>query len=208
MGLPVMEAIEMRLVSVVLLAAMMASLPTLEAGAAEVYLGVNVGRSDTPPVSGGHPAPISDSDGAYALLVGVRPLDWFAVEVKRVDLGKIEQAPGYCCDLFAFNARQDSLAVVGNFLYRTKHIDMSLRIGFADWEMDGLIEGGFAPMHRHTGSSTTDLLLGVGLQRRIGRFALRLDYDKWEHDDIVVPGMGVRFRAPDLLSVGMTWEFP
>jgi hypothetical protein len=133
----------------------------------------------------------ADDGSGFKGIVGLRPLDSFAIEANYVDLGETIvplSVPPPCIGC-ATTAQIDSEAVsvsaVG-FL-ALPLVDLFARVGYARWESEG------------SASETegSDPTYGAGAQFRVGSFALRFEYERFEFDD----------DNADLVSVGFTYTF-
>jgi hypothetical protein len=135
-----------------------------------------------------------DDDRGFKGIVGFRPLDSFAIEANYVDLGETRvpiniaciQAP--CPNEASIDSQVLSVSAVG--LYALPLVDLYARVGYARWESE---LAPFAPQDRE-GSDPT---YGAGAQVRVGSFALRFEYERFEFDD----------DDADLVSIGFTYTF-
>jgi hypothetical protein len=134
-----------------------------------------------------------DDDG-FKLIGGVRPLDKFAIEANYVDLGTTRVALNVVCvttpcpNESAIESRALSVSAVG--LFTLPLLDIYGRVGVARWESEQSI--GFTLK-----GEGTDPTYGAGIQLRLGSFALRVEYERFEFGD----------DAADLRSVGFTYTF-
>lgn len=141
-----------------------------------------------------------DEGVGFKAIVGARPLDWLAIEANYVDLGETAVPliagvcsvfPGSPCpNEETFNARAVSLSVLG--MRALPLVDLYARVGTARWETERQVR--FGPLQERTG---TDLTYGLGLQARVGSFALRAEYERFDFDRDEV----------DSLSLGFTYTF-
>jgi hypothetical protein len=136
----------------------------------------------------------ADDDRGLKGIVGLRPLDSFAIEANYVDLGETVvplslvciQAP--CPTAASIDSQAISVSAVG--LYTLPLVDLYARVGYARWES----ESSPFPSADREGSDPT---YGAGAQVRVGSFALRFEYERFEFDD----------ESADLVSVGFTYTF-
>jgi hypothetical protein len=136
----------------------------------------------------------ADDDRGLKGIVGIRPLDSFAIEANYVDLGETVvplslvciQAP--CPTEASIDSQAISVSAVG--LYTLPLVDLYARVGYARWES----ESSPFPAENREGSDPT---YGAGAQVRVGSFALRFEYERFEFDD----------ESADLVSVGFTYTF-
>ena len=137
----------------------------------------------------------ADDDRGFKGIVGFRPLDSFAIEANYVDLGEARvplsiacvQTP--CPNEAAIDSQAVSVSVVGMFALPL--VDLFGRVGYARWDSELTSVLGSA---ERDGSDAT---YGAGAQVRLGSFALRLEYERFQFDDDDV----------DLTSIGFTYTF-
>jgi len=163
-----------------------------------VYAGFSLGQSTTdfPDDVGSF---FDDKDTAFKLVVGLRPMDWWAVEVAYVDLGEVTQRQDIA-ELSGFKLEQAGFGAFGLLLYDISMVDLFARAGLVRWDAD-LSANTFAGTLRAS-ESGTDIAWGVGAQLRFGSLAARLEYERYEIDE--TDGL---IGKPDLFSVGLTWTF-
>ena len=136
----------------------------------------------------------ADDDRGFKGMVGFRPLDSFAVEANYVDLGQSRVPLSLVCVTppcpteATIDSQLLSVSAVGMFALPL--VDLFGRVGYATWESE------LAPFvtQKRDGSDPT---YGAGAQVRIGSFALRFEYERFEFED----------DSSDLLSVGFTYTF-
>ena len=136
----------------------------------------------------------ADDDRGLKAIVGIRPLDSFAIEANYVDLGETVvplslvciQAP--CPTGTSIDSQAVSVSAVG--LYALPLVDLYARVGYARWEA----ESSPFPAEDREGSDPT---YGAGAQVRVGSFALRFEYERFELGE----------DSADLVSVGFTYTF-
>ncbi len=136
----------------------------------------------------------ADDDRGFKGLVGFRPLDSFAIEANYVDLGETVVPLSLACITTpcpteaSIDSQAVSVSAVG--LLALPLVDLFARVGYARWESE---QSSFSPQQRE-GSDPT---YGAGAQFRVGSFALRFEYERFEFDD----------DNADLVSVGFTYTF-
>lgn len=137
--------------------------------------------------------PVDDERG-FKAIVGFRPLDSFAIEANYADfrdttvpIGILCVAPN-CPTEASIDSRAVSVSAVG--LLALPLVDLYGRVGVSRWESKQTV---FAVQE----SEGTDPTYGAGAQVRVGSFALRLEYERFEFDD----------DSADLVSVGFTYTF-
>lgn len=140
-----------------------------------------------------------DEGKGFKAIVGARPVDRFAIEANYVDLGETSVTllvacpaiPGFPCpDEETFDAQAVSVSVLG--MLALPLVDLYGRVGVARWETERQVR--FGALQERSG---TDATYGLGLQARVGSFALRAEYERF------------RFGGDDMgsLSVGFTYTF-
>jgi hypothetical protein len=142
------------------------------------------------------PAAIGDADDdrGFKGIVGFRPLDAFAIEANYVDFGETSVPLGIACittpcpNEATIDSQAISVSAVGMFALPL--VDRFARVGYARWESD------LAPFATEERSGS-DPTYGAGAQVRLGSFALRLEYERFEFDD----------DSADLVSIGFTYTF-
>ena len=163
-----------------------------------IYIGGSLGTPSSDLDWSTDHGPEDESNG-FKAIVGARPLDWLAIEANYVDLGEtavplLVVCPalvGYLCpDEETFDAQVLSVSVLG--MLALPLVDLYARVGSARWETQRQVR--FGGEQESEGSDPT---YGVGLQGRVGGFALRLEYERFDFD---------RDDA-DLLSLGFTYTF-
>ncbi len=136
----------------------------------------------------------ADDDRGFKGVVGFRPLDSFAIEANYVDLGETRMPLAMACittpcpNEAQIDSQAVSVSAVG--LLALPLVDLFARVGYARWESE---QSSFSPQERE-GSDPT---YGAGAQFRVGSFALRVEYERFEFDD----------DDADLVSVGFTYTF-
>ena len=136
----------------------------------------------------------ADDDRGFKGIVGFRPLDAFAIEANYVDLGDATVPLNIACITTPCptETQVDSQAIpvsaVG--LLALPLVDLFARVGYARWES----EVSPFPAQEREGSDPT---YGAGAQVRVGSFALRLEYERFDFDD----------DSADLVSIGFTYTF-
>jgi OmpA-OmpF porin, OOP family len=142
-----------------------------------------------PAASGG-----PEDDRGFKGIVGFRPLDSFAIEANYVDLGETVVPVAVACITTpcpteaSIDSQAVSVSAVGLFTFPA--VDLFARVGYARWQSE---LAPFATQEREG----TDPTYGAGAQVRVGSFALRLEYERFNFDD----------DAADLVSVGFTYTF-
>ena len=129
----------------------------------------------------------ADDDRGLKAIVGFRPLDAFAIEANYVDMG--ETRATFPLTTLSIDSEALSVSAVG--LIALPLVDLYGRVGVARWESDN--SSTFGSLKQ----SGTDPTYGAGAQFRVGSFALRFEYERFELDD----------NSSDLMSIGFTYTF-
>jgi hypothetical protein len=127
---------------------------------------------------------VHDTDGAYKLLVGFRPLSVFSAEVNYVDFGNASQN-----DARAHTRGVDVFAV--GYL-PIPVVDLYGKVGLINWKSSA---GSPTLAFDHSGD---DLALGVGAGASWGAFGARLEYERFQ-----IAGTS----GENLLSLEALWTF-
>jgi OmpA-OmpF porin, OOP family len=136
----------------------------------------------------------ADDDRGFKGIVGFRPLDAFAIEANYVDFGETTVPLGIVCvttpcpNEETIDSQAVSVSAVG--MYALPLVDLYARVGYSKWESE---ISPFFPEKRE-GSDPT---YGAGAQVRLGSFALRLEYERFDFDD----------DSAELVSIGFTYTF-
>jgi len=136
----------------------------------------------------------ADDDRGLKAIAGFRPLDAFAIEANYVDFGKTRVPLSLACVTApcpteaTIDSQSLSVSAVG--LLALPLVDLYARVGYAKWESE------LSPFvaEKRDGSDPT---YGAGAQMRLGSFALRLEYERFDFDD----------DSSDLVSIGFTYTF-
>jgi hypothetical protein len=137
----------------------------------------------------------ADDDRGFKGIVGFRPLDSFAIEANYVDLGEARVPLSIACvqqpcpNEASIDSQAISVSAVGMFALPL--VDLFARVGYARWESDLSVSG--SSVER----TDSDPTYGAGAQVRLGSFALRIEYERFQFDDDDV----------DLTSIGFTYTF-
>jgi hypothetical protein len=131
----------------------------------------------------------ADDDRGLKAIVGFRPLDGFAIEANYVDMGQTRVPLTFPPSTLTIDSEALSVSAVG--LIALPLVDLYGRVGMARWESELSALGGSQK------ESGTDPTYGAGAQFRVGSFALRFEYERFELED----------DSSDLVSVGFTYTF-
>ena len=161
-----------------------------------VYLGAATVLDQTLHASGG-PYDLDVKNRPYKLILGVRPIDLFAVEANYVDYGSannVNSIPGTTVNAHA--KFYDAFAI-GYLPLPLPLLDIYAKAGLVKWDTDFQVTSIGGPQPRIS-KSGTDFAYGAGAQLRFGSLAARLEYERFEVSDA---------DKIDLVSLGVTWTF-
>jgi len=137
---------------------------------------------------------VADDDSGLKGIVGFRVLDSFAIEANYVDLGETTVPLNIMCLVppcpTEATIESEALSVSAVGLYAFPLVDLYARVGYASWESE------VSPFSSEVGEGR-DPTYGAGIQVRVGSFALRFEYERFEFDD----------ESADLTSLGFTYTF-
>lgn len=188
---------------------------------ADFFIGGTIGRSDigSYEFDGAQILDDDDSDTAYHLFVGWRPLSWLAVMVGYADLGELGAAGngGGYGEAFTdkIEATAWDLSLVGTLPFDKvfgegellSRFSAFVQFGVAGWDQDITYVGEFSGPWTG-GKDDTDLVYGLGINfdinDRLGVHARYVDYgDIGDEDD---PDSGHE-QDWAMLGIGLTWSF-
>ena len=151
------------------------------------YIGAGVSHNDVSNITDlGNQADISGS--SWKALIGIRPINMFAVEADYMDLGSGNSTytpPGIGCPSPTCNATAHSDGnayagyVVGFLPIPLPIVDIFGKAGAAHWKLNGSVNSTvFAPSgFSHSG---TDFAWGIGVQAHVSMFGARLEYENFD----------------------------
>ena len=151
-----------------------------------IYIGGAVGQAnievdDLDDLTG---ADFKGDDTGFKFIVGIRPLDWLAVEANYVDFG----SPDDSVQGTRVSADGDGItASVLGFL-PVGPVDLFARVGLISWDTN--VEG--------LSTDGTDLAYGAGVQFRVWSISLRAEYEIFDADEI---------DELNMVSIGATFTF-
>jgi hypothetical protein len=157
------------------------------------YAGVGVGRATLHRARFGR-SDIEAHDTAFKALVGYRALRGLGFEASYADFGEISKRDRLAGDIDAFN-----VSVVG--LIPLDKVDLFGKAGFGAWRGTTADNTG-----REVRDNDIDPTLGIGVQLRNGRFAVRAEVEA----QLLSFAAGEHGRDGDWLdfiSVGAQWSF-
>ena len=161
-----------------------------------IYIGAALGQAVTDDTLG--LGEVHDDTGELEkLIVGWRPIDWFAVEASYFDLGAVtlnQTAAGA-----PFRLEQDGWNVFGMFLWEISAVDLFVKGGVVSSDAD--LTQSVGSGQASSVDEDTDFGWGVGAQFRFRRLATRIEWERFSISN------GDRLERPELLSLGITWTF-
>jgi hypothetical protein len=110
-------------------------------------------------------------DNSFKVIVGIRPLDWLAIEANYIDLGSASDS----------SASLDATALTGSVLFLKEFavIDVYARAGLAHWKLDAsVVDLG------STSESGDEFTYGVGIGAHFGSLGVRAEYEKFQINEI------------------------
>jgi opacity protein-like surface antigen len=159
-----------------------------------IYLGAATVLDQTLHASGG-PYDLDVKNRPFKLILGIRPIDMFGVEVNYVDYGSAKNAdPIFESTLNAHAKFYDAFAI--GYL-PLPLVDLYAKAGMVHWDTDFQLTTLGVPQPRISDSGT-DFAYGAGAQVRFGSLAARLEYERFDVSDA---------DKIDLVSLGVTWTF-
>jgi hypothetical protein len=175
-------------------AALLASTATLAADNG-LYIGAGISQAkiDVDTGAGAGQFRFDGDDTKYKVIVGVRPLDWLAVEVNYVDFGTIDIPSPTPALRGEYSLKGIDAFVVG--LWEIGVVDLFAKAGAVRFDRELSINNVNQQIEDDTG---TELAFGGGIQAHIGSLSVRAEFEKFEiADDTDV----------DMISLGFTWTF-
>jgi hypothetical protein len=177
------------------------------------YVGGSVGRASARQGIAAEAEPqydFSEHATGWSVVAGLRPISLIGAEIEYLDFGHPSAAAGIGVFTLYSDVRQRATAISG-LLYIPNPLpffDVYARAGLARLQSSGspsLVCTGhvcpFYPLFIGPGLSfdqwSTDFLYGAGLQAKVSALAVRVEYQRINHNG----------GDPDLLSVGVTWRF-
>ncbi len=154
-----------------------------------VYLGAAISQAKVDVnLNGGFS--INDSNTKFKIIAGVRPLDWFAVEMNYVDFGATDKTiagvPG------EFKLKGVDAFAVG--LFEVALVDLYGKVGVIRWDQSASLSNISIPSLNDSGF---DPAYGAGVQVHFGSLSARAEYEQFDTGS----------AKAKLISVGLTWTF-
>lgn len=168
---------------IMLLVGLILAAPLSRAADNGIYLGGGVTQTDFGFSNPGNFSPFDNKDNGYKLILGVRPLDSFGVELNYADHGRAVVPSGIVCVQFITvpcpadaNASAKTLSAFAVGYLDFPLIDLFAKAGATSWD--------FKLRSRPAGSSFSasdsgkEFAWGAGAQAHFGSLAVRLEYEQ------------------------------
>jgi hypothetical protein len=164
---------------------------TLAAQAADngIYVGASIGQGNIDvddDIFGSSGIDLDGDETGFKFIAGIRPLDWFGVELNYVDFGDVEDR--------TLQAKANGVSAFAVGFLAVGPVDLYAKAGLINWETT-VSQRGLGDLFRDDG---TDPAYGVGVQFRLLSFAIRAEYEKFDLDNV---------DDVSMLSVGVTYTF-
>jgi hypothetical protein len=161
-----------------------------------LYIGgaISQAKTDVDTGAGASNFKFDGDDTKYKVIVGVRPLDWLAVEVNYVDFGSVEGTSGPPLNL----PREYSLKGIDAFvvgLWEIGVVDFFVKAGAVRFDQELRINNVEQQLEDDTGFEPA---FGGGIQAHIGSLSVRAEFEKFEISDV---------SETDLITLAFTWTF-
>jgi hypothetical protein len=181
------------------IAGVVACCGTALAHAAEdgIYIGAATGQVETDDTLGLGEV-YDDQDTVNKLIVGWRPIDWFAAEWNYFDLGAVTLTQSQPA-LAPYRLEQDGWNLSAVFLLELRAFDLYAKAGLVKSSAD--LTQAVGNSQASSVDDDTDFGWGLGAQFRVRRLATRIEYDEYNISN------GARFDFPKMISLGITWTF-
>jgi OmpA-like transmembrane domain len=162
-----------------------------------IYIGAGSGQAETDDTLGLGEV-YDDQDTLNKLILGWRPIDWFAVEANYFDFGAVTLSQNVPT-LAPFRLEQEGYTVFAVFMLELGVFDLYAKGGMVKSSADLTQSAGTG--QASSVDKDTDFGWGAGAQVRFGKLATRIEYDEMHISN------GERFDFPKMLSLGITWTF-
>jgi outer membrane protein with beta-barrel domain len=181
------------------IAGLLAGTSTAYADDTGIYAGGSLGQSRTDFSDDILDDIFDGKDTAFKIFGGYRILDWLGVEAEYVDLGEIT-LKGNATSIADFRLEESGFAAFGVLYWKLTAVDLFVKGGLVASQAHVRASGSLFGAFDQTDNGT-DLAYGIGGQVRLGSWAVRAEYERFELDT------GNDFDSPELLSVGVTYTF-
>ncbi len=144
------------------------------------YLGAGVGQANVDVDALG----VDGDDTGFKIIAGFRPLDFFAVELNYIDFGSVEDR--------GVKVDADAIAAFAVGFLPLGPVDLYAKAGLANSDASAR----FGALRQDTDG--TDFAYGAGVQFRFLSLSARLEYEKFDLDDV---------DDLNMLTLGLTYTF-
>ncbi len=155
-----------------LCACVAACTPVLADDLLGIYVGAGVGRSDLRVDN----FSVATNATGWKLLAGWRPLTYFGVEAEYADLGS-KDVTNYYDYRLSTDAKAAAAYALGYLPVPVPWLDLYAKVGVGRVEQDTHL---LQPDIERQESSRTNVAWGAGLQFKLGRWAARVDYERFK----------------------------
>ncbi len=167
-----------------LMAALLLAAPLSRAADNGIYLGAGVTQSEYGLENPLDAEPFDDQDNGYKLILGIRPLDHFGVEVNYIDHGNATVPAGIVCTQFITVPCPDTTQLEATTLsgFAVGYLDFPLvdlfaKAGVSAWQFKGHSTSAFPAFS--IDEDDVDFAWGLGVQARFGSIGARLEYEQF-----------------------------
>ena len=151
-----------------------------------IYFGASIGQANVDIDQGVSPIDVDGDDTGYKFIVGVRPLNWLAVEASYVDFGRVDNGP--------LSVEGDGISAFVMGMATLGPIDLFAKGGLINFDSSVALRG-FGSLRNDDG---TDMAYGVGLQFQLLSLGVRAEYEVFDIDNT---------DDVNMLSIGVTYTF-
>lgn len=170
--------------AIVLTAGLLCASAAASAADNGIYLGGSIGQANVEVDQG--LAQIDGDDTGFKFIVGVRPLDWLAVEASYVDFGKVADG--------ALTAEGDGISAFALGMAAVGPVDIFGKIGLINFDTEVAARG----VGTFRTDDGTDMAYGAGVQFRFLSLGVRAEYEVFDVDGV---------DDLNMLSIGVTYTF-
>ena len=149
-----------------------------------VYFGASIGQANAEVDQG--LTQIDGDDTGFKFIVGVRPLDWLAVEASYVDFGQVDDG--------VLSAESDGISAFVVGLATIGPVDIFAKGGLINFDTE-IAAQGLGAIRSDDG---TDMAYGAGVQFQFLSLGVRAEYEVFDVDGV---------DDLNMLSIGVTYTF-
>jgi hypothetical protein len=170
--------------AIVLTAGLLCASAAASAADNGIYFGGSIGQANVEVDQG--LAQIDGDDTGFKFIVGVRPLDWLAVEASYVDFGEVDSG--------LLSAEGDGITAFVVGMAAVGPVDIFAKGGLINFDTSVAADG-IGDVFKDDG---TDMAYGVGVQFRLLSLGVRAEYEVFDVDNV---------EDLNMLSIGVTYTF-